>query len=156
MKIIFAADHAGYELKSELVVFVRDELGLEVEDVGADILDPDDDYPIFVSQAARQVSNDPENTKAIILGGSGQGEAMLANRYPHVRAAVFYGGPHDIIRLSREHNDANVLSLGARFIESEGTKKMVRLWLETAASSEIRHKRRIHMMEDMGRRAEEK
>lgn len=156
MKIVFAADHAGYELKNELVIFVRDELGLEAEDVGADVLDPDDDYPIFISRAVEQVSSDPESVRAIILGGTGQGEAMLANRYPQVRAAVFYGGSHNIIRLSREHNDANVLSLGARFIESEEAKKMVQLWLETATSTKVRYKRRIHMMEDVGRRAEKK
>lgn len=156
MKIVFAADHAGLTLKNELVTFVRDELGYDIEDLGADTLDSDDDYPIFISKAAERVSRDPGSVKGIILGGSGQGEAMLANRYSGVRAAVFYGGSHDIIRLSREHNDANILSLGARFIEPDEAKRMVQLWLETAPSTKVRYTRRIHMMEDMGKRSGEK
>lgn len=103
----------------------------------------DDDYPDFISKAAEKVSANPDNSKGIILGGSGQGEAMVANRYPNVRAVVYYGFNEEIIKLSREHNDANILSLGASFLDDETAKKAIKLWLETSFSGEERHKRRI-------------
>lgn len=149
MTIYFAADHAGFEMKNMLIAFVRDELGMSVEDCGADQLVEDDDYPDFVQVAAEKVSGQQEH-RAIILGGSGQGEAMAANRYPGVRAAVFYGGPDDIVQLSRTHNDANILSLGARFLDDEGAKRVVRLWLETPFSAEARHVRRINKIDQIG------
>ncbi len=142
MKIFFASDHAGFEMKNALMEFVK-ELGFEAEDCGAYELNEDDDYPEFVKKAAQKISEDPENSKAVILGGSGQGEAMVANRFPNVRAAIFYGGNKDIIKLSREHNDANVLSLGSRFLSLDEAKEAVKLWLETGFSDEERHKRRI-------------
>ena len=89
MKIVFAADHAGFELKNILTAFVRDELHYEIEDMGAHTLDPVDDYTDFIGVAVKKVAADPLHTKAIILGGSGQGEAMQANRLKGVRAAVF-------------------------------------------------------------------
>jgi len=164
MLIYFATDHAGFELKGKLIPFVK-ELGFEVEDCGAYELNENDDYPEFVKKAAQKVSEDPENSKAIILGGSGQGEAIVANRFRNIRAAVYYGsnsatsfaqgyggskkatldkGNLEIIKLSREHNDANVLSLGARFLSEEEAKEAVKLWLETSFSGEERHKRRIN------------
>lgn len=142
MKIFFAADHAGFEMKNELISYAK-ELGYEVEDCGAYELNPDDDYPEFIKKAAKAVSEDSENSKAIILGGSGQGEDMVANKFPNVRSAEYYGGNLEIIKLSREHNDANVLSLGARFISLDEAKEAVKLWLETKFSGEERHKRRI-------------
>lgn len=142
MKIHFATDHAGFTLKNELLSFVRDELKLEVEDHGATELDETDDYPDFVSAAASAVSAN-SNDKAIILGGSGEGEAIVANRQQGVRAVVYYGGNLEIIKLSREHNDANVLSLGARFLNLEDAKEAVRLWLQTNFTYEERHVRRI-------------
>lgn len=142
-KIVFASDHAGYALKETLVPFVR-ELGYDVEDVGAHAHEEGDDYPDYVSKAARAVSADPSSTKAVVLGGSGEGEAIVANRFKNVRAAVYYGGgAEDIISLSRQHNDANVLSLGARFIDEEMAKSAVKLWLETPFSEDERHIRRI-------------
>ncbi len=143
MKIYFATDHAGFELKEQLILFVRDELGYEVEDLGAHTYDAHDDYPEIIARAARVVSERAETTRAIILGGSGQGEAMVANRFPHVRAAIVYDANTDIVRLSREHNDANVLSLGARFLSTEEAKEVVALWLEMPFSNGERHKRRI-------------
>ncbi len=143
MKIIFATDHAGFELKEKLIAFVRDELGYDVEDCGAYSFDEQDDYPAFVQKATRLVGASPDEARGIILGGSGQGEAMVANRFVGVRAAVYYGGNTDIISLSREHNDANVLSLGARFISDDEAKAAVRLWLSTPFSNEVRHARRI-------------
>lgn len=129
--IYFATDHAGFNLKNELIDFVRDELFYEVVDCGAHAFNKDDDFTTYIKKAAEQVSVDPVQSRAIILGGSGQGEAMLANRYTDVRAIVYYGGNEEILRLSRTHNDANILSLGARFIEPDEAKQAVRLWLET-------------------------
>ena len=142
MKIYFASDHAGFELKEKLVAYTK-ELGFEVMDLGSFVNDEADDYPDFISLVAQEVSNDPVNTKGIVLGGSGQGEAMVANRFPKVRAAVFYGGDMSIAQLSREHNDANILSLGARFISEEVAKNAVQTWLATPFSEEERHVRRI-------------
>jgi ribose 5-phosphate isomerase B len=159
MKIYFASDHAGFEMKNELLKFVK-ELGYEAEDCGAHTFDPNDDYPEFIKMAAQAVSEDPENRKAIILGGSGQGEAIVANRFPNVRAVVYYGirydsnqwfvfikNPFQILKLSREHNDANVLSLAARFISKKEAEKAVQIWLETPFSGDERHRKRINQID---------
>ncbi len=148
MKIYFATDHAGFQLKQELVRFVRDELHYEAEDLGAHKEEKGDDYVDFIPLAAAQVSKDPEHARAIILGKSGEGEAIVANRFPNVRATVYYGGSLEIPRLSREHNDANVLSLGAGFVPAEEARKVVKLWLSTPFSQEDRHKRRIRKIEN--------
>lgn len=148
MKIYFASDHAGFEMKGKLLEFVK-ELGYEVEDCGAYELNPEDDYPVFIKRAAERVSIDPLNSKAIILGGSGQGEDMVAEKYPDVRSAEYYGGNLEIIKLSREHNDANILSLGARFLSLEEAKEAVKLWLATPFSNEERHKRRIDQIDTL-------
>lgn len=162
MKIYLAADHAGFELKEALVPFLRDELHFEVEDCGARELDPHDDYPDIIGCAAGHVSEDVGagvESRAIILGKSGQGEAMVANRFPGVRAAVYYGPPShkasdgrvalDVIRLSREHNDSNVLSLGAGFLSIEEAKEAVRIWSETEFSGEERHRFRNEKIDEI-------
>lgn len=149
MKVVFATDHAGFELKEILVPYVQSELGYPVEDLGAHVHDPEDDYPDYIARAALKVSGQPGNIRGIILGGSGQGEAIVANRFKGVRAAVYYGGPEEIVTLSREHNDANMLSLGARFMDPEAAKKAVQNWLGTAFSKDDRHVRRIKKMEDL-------
>ena len=153
MKVVFASDHAGYSLKESLKSFVES-LGHEVVDVGAHEYDPEDDYPAYCAEAARVVAQEPETTRAILLGGSGQGEAMVANRFRGVRAVVYNGESRgalynelDEIALSREHNDANVLSLGARFMVIEEAKEAVQRWLETPFSGEERHRRRIANIE---------
>ncbi len=148
MKLVFAADHAGFELKEKLMSFVRD-LGYETEDMGAGEYNNDDDYPVFISRAARAVAADPENTRGVVLGGSGQGEAMVANRFFGVRAAVYYGGERLIIPLSREHNNANILALGARFVSEEEAKEALRHWLETPFPGEERHVRRIKKIDNL-------
>ncbi|HUD03946.1 MAG TPA: RpiB/LacA/LacB family sugar-phosphate isomerase, partial [Candidatus Paceibacterota bacterium] len=119
-------------------------LGYDVRDCGAKEYNPEDDYPDFIIPVAKEVSHDPSHLLGIVIGGSGQGEAMCANKVYGIRAAVYYGGNTDIIRLSREHNDANVLSLGARFINPEDAKAVTKLWLDTKFSGAERHKRRIH------------
>jgi ribose 5-phosphate isomerase B len=146
MKIHIGADHAGYNLKERLKGFLA-EAGYEVVDHGAYDLNPMDDYPDFIEPVARIISENPEE-RGIILGGSGQGEAMDANRFPHVRAIEYYGGNSEIILLGREHNDANILSLGARFISDAEAEEAVTLFLGTAFSGKEHYVRRIEKMED--------
>ena len=128
MKIYIGADHAGFEMKEMLKKYLVG-LKYEVEDKGAFKYQPEDDYPDFILPVARAVAADPES-RGIVIGGSGEGEAMCANRVKGARAAVFYGGNFEIIELSRKHNNANILSLGARFIDDEIAKKAVELWLK--------------------------
>ena len=145
MKIHLATDHAGLELKEKVKLHLSD-LNYEVIDHGAYEYDALDDYPDFIFPCANAVSNDPES-KGIILGGSGQGEAMAANRVKGVRAAVFYNGPDEIIKLSRQHNNANILSLGARFMSEEEMYKIIDVWLSTDFESG-RHQRRIEKLDE--------
>lgn len=139
--IYLATDHAGFQLKEKIKEFLK-KAGYEVEDFGANTFDPEDDYPDFIAKAAQAVSKDPRN-KAIILGGSGQGEAMVANKFPNIRAAVYYGRLEQMPVLTRQHNNANVLSLGARFLTEEKAIEAVKLFLQTPFSEEPRHVRRI-------------
>ena len=146
MKIVLATDHAGFELK-EFVKLELLEQGYEVEDFGAHEYDSLDDYPDFIGAAAQSVSTNPE-MKAIIFGGSGQGEAMAANRFNGVRAAVFYGGSLELIKLSRLHNNANVLSLGARFVEKSEIMDIIQIWLDTEFEGD-RHASRIEKLDKL-------
>lgn len=145
--IHIGADHAGFDMKEELKEYLQS-LGYEVVDHGAFEFDEDDDYPDFIQPVADAISRDTDKlSKGIVIGGSGQGEAIVANRFANVRAIVYYGGNDEIIPLSREHNDANILSLGARFISNEEAKEVVETWLETAFSGESRHVRRINKID---------
>ncbi|MDB5204390.1 MAG: ribose-5-phosphate isomerase ribose 5-phosphate isomerase [Candidatus Taylorbacteria bacterium] len=148
-KIFFASDHAGFELKKVLVEYARS-LGFDAIDKGNTTFEALDDYPDFISLAAKEVSNDPYS-KGVVIGGSGQGEAIVANRFPNVRAALWYGGNAEIIKLSREHNDANVLSLGARFVNTEEAKEALKTWLDTPFSGDERHQRRIDKIENLNK-----
>ena len=148
MKILLASDHAGYELKNKIVQFLKDE-GFDVEDMGAHVYDKNDDYPRIMLPVAMRIMKDPENIKAIIFGKSGQGEAIIVNRFPGIRSAVYYSNNLEIIRLSREHNDANVLSIGAGFINEEEAKKAVKLWISTPFSGDPRHMRRKEMLDNI-------
>lgn len=141
MIVYLATDHAGFELKEKIKKFLS-EKGYEVKDFGALQYDENDDYPDFVKLAAEAVSKNPGD-RAIVFGGSGQGEAMVANRYKNVRAAVLYKFNKEIVKLSREHNNTNVLSIGARFLSARKAIKAVELWLATPFSGEERHLRRI-------------
>lgn len=145
--IYLATDHAGFELKEAIKKFLRKE-GYEVKDCGAQTLDPQDDYPDFISKAAEAVSKEPESY-GIILGGSGQGEAIVANKFPNVRASVYYGKLEEMPRLTREHNDSNILSLGARFLSVDETLAAVKLFLETPFSGDPRHIRRIEKIKKL-------
>jgi len=127
IRIVLATDHAGFELKESVKKYLLD-FNYDVKDFGAFEYEPTDDYPDFINPAAKFISEN-DNTIGIIFGGSGQGEAMAANRFKGVRAAVFYGGPDQIIELSRLHNNANVLSFGSRFIEPENAIDLIKKWL---------------------------
>lgn len=156
MKVLIGTDHAGFELKEEIVPFLK-KLGYEVEDKGALKFEEGDDYPDYIIPVAKEVSQNPKDVKGIIIGGSGQGEAICANRFPNVRAVVFNGQyrpadgrlvPYEIM-ITRQHNDANILSLGARFLTLEEAKESVKLWLETPFSEDARHIRRLKKIDDI-------
>ena len=155
-RIFVGADHAGFGLKEKLIPYLL-ELGYEVKDCGAYEYNEEDDFPDFIIPVAREVSQHSNDTKGIILGGSGQGEAMAANKFNNVRAAVFYGERHylaseteeeneSIISITRADNDSNVLALGARFITEEEMREAVREWLETPFKNSDKYVRRNNKM----------
>lgn len=156
MRIYIASDHAGFDLKKILVDYLKSE-GKEVEDCGAYSLDPDDDYPDLIIPCAQKVAADPDSL-GIIIGGSGQGEAFAANKVKGIRAVVYYGpvvssdavdvtgrtsdDPLEMLRLTREHNDANILSLSKRFLTIDQAKEAVDRWLSAEFDKTSRHQRR--------------
>ena len=144
MKIHLATDHAGLELKNIIKEHLENQ-GHDVIDHGAHEYDSLDDYPDFIFPCAKAVAADPKS-RGIILGGSGQGEAMTANRVKGVRAAVFYNGPEEIVKLSREHNNANILSLGARFMNQAEIYDVIEMWLAEPFEGG-RHQRRIEKLD---------
>ena len=144
MKIHLATDHAGLKLKNTIKTYLQKKY--VIIDHGAYEYDALDDYPDFIFPCALAVSRDT-SSRGIILGGSGQGEAMAANRIKGVRAAVFYNGPIEIIKLSREHNNANILSLGARFMTIDEIIKVIKLWLSEPFAG-VRHTRRIKKLDN--------
>ena len=141
--IVLATDHAGFELKEHVKKFLL-EKGFEIKDFGALEYDALDDYPDFIIPASKFVSKN--KLIGIIFGGSGQGEAIAANRIRGIRAVVFYNGPDDIIELSRKHNDANILSIGARFVDNHRAEEIINLWLSTTFE-EGRHQKRISKLD---------
>ncbi|MGE3278651.1 MAG: RpiB/LacA/LacB family sugar-phosphate isomerase [Candidatus Altimarinota bacterium] len=145
MKVVLATDHAGYAHKEELKRHLL-ENGFDVEDFGTHS-EESCDYPDFIFPAVRAVAADPQHTRGIIFGGSGQGEAMTANRVRGVRATTYYHHDLEIIELSRTHNDANVLSIGARFISLEQMKEAVEKWLSLTDPLDERHMRRIRKID---------
>ena len=144
VKIYIGADHAGFKLKEELKKFLEN-LGYNVKDMGAYKYNKEDDYPDFIIPVAKAVAKNSDS-RGIVIGGSGQGEAMAANRIRGVRAALIYDKYS--VKMSREHNDANIISWGARTLSSRKAKKLVKLWLETSFSNGERHIRRIKKIED--------
>lgn len=146
MKCFIASDHAGFELKRQLIPYLE-ENGIEVIDKGPFNYVAGDDYPDWIALAAAEVSEQPQNTWAIVIGLSGQGEAIAANKFKNVRAGVYYGGPEEILKLLREHNDCNVLSLGAKFLTLEEAQKAVDIWIESQFSNDERHIRRLKKIE---------
>jgi ribose 5-phosphate isomerase B len=141
--IVLATDHAGFELKEHVKRFLIKK-GYSIKDFGALEYDGLDDYPDFILPAAKYISE--HKLIGIIFGGSGQGEAMAANRINGIRAAVFYNGPDEIVELSRLHNNANILSIGARFVSNQEVEKIIELWLSTDFE-EGRHEKRINKLD---------
>ena len=159
MKIYLGSDHVGYKFKEELKTYLSEVfVDYEIVDKGAFVWNQDDDYPDFITPVAEAVTEE-EGSFGIIIGGSGQGEAMCANRIKGARAFVFYGeeiaegevevngrrstDSFEIVKLARMHNNANILSLGARFVSLDEAKFAIELFLSTPFSEDERHIRRI-------------
>lgn len=150
MKIYVATDHAGFLLKEEVKKYLE-EKGREVYDCGALTLEVGDDYPEYMAKAAESIQKDSmhDPSYAIIFGGSGQGEAIVANRFRHVRAIVYAGGNLELVKLGREHNDANILSIGARFVTTQEALQAIELFLSTEFAHIERHVDRIIQIEEL-------
>lgn len=142
MRVYLGSDHAGFELKAVLADWLR-LAGHEVVDCGPASYLADDDYPPYVMRAATAVAGDP-GSLGIVIGGSGNGEQIAANKVRGIRAALAWS--EDTARLARLHNDANVLSLGARMHPVEDAIGFTRVFCETPFSGEARHARRIHQI----------
>lgn len=145
-KIYIGSDHAGYELKEKLKVYMQS-LNIEIVDKGAFSLNNEDDYPDFIIPVAEAVAKDSESL-GIILGGSGEGEQISANKVDGIRAIEFYGGNLEIVKLGKEHNNANILSLGARFITEDEAKNAILLFMNTPFTNDERHVRRINKINE--------
>lgn len=163
MKIALTTDHAGFELLKQLKTYLES-IGHECVDFGPTSFIADDDYPGLIKPAALAVASG-ECEMGIIMGGSGEGEAMAANRIKGVRCTVYYGpatpiAPIDaegtpaedsfeILRLSRQHNNANILSLGARFLNQQDIEQAVSLWLSVPFGGITRHLRRTEQLDQL-------
>lgn len=163
MRIALAADHTGFEDLAQIKALLG-QLGHTCVDYGPTELDPADDYPDFVFKAAQAVASG-ECQRGIIIGGSGQGEAMAANRVKGVRCAVLYGlnrpikpidaegdvsdNLYEIVVLSRQHNDSNMLSLAARFLNLGEMERAIDVWLDTEFSNAEHHSRRNQKLDQL-------
>ena len=135
--IYIGSDHAGFDLKKKIV----EHLGNKVLDMGPHELNTEDDYPDYIKPVVQKVVED--GSVGIIIGGSGQGEAIVANRFKEARAIVYNCNNLDLIKLGREHNNANILSIGARFVSDEDAIKAVDMFLDLKFPEDERHVRRI-------------
>jgi ribose 5-phosphate isomerase B len=142
MRVYLGSDHAGYELKQHLIGWLAEQ-GHEPVDCGPKEYDGQDDYPPFVMDAAARTAADA-GSLGVVIGGSGNGEAIAANKVPGVRAALAWND--ETARLGREHNDANVISVGARMHPIDEATRFVGIFVDTAFSGEERHVRRIAML----------
>jgi ribose 5-phosphate isomerase B len=164
MKVYLATDHTGLELKDKVYKMLL-ETGYDVEDCGTYTYNKDDDYPDFIAKAAAAVAKDPMVNRGVIFGGSGQGEAMVANKFRGIRCALFYTpalpqqtvdiegdksvDPFEMLKLTREHNGANMLSIASRFLTEEEVMKAIKLWLDTTDPTVERHLRRIEKIKQI-------
>lgn len=142
MRIHIGGDHAAYDLHQSLLTHLR-EAGHEVVDHGPHGYDAQDDYPVYVLRAAEAVAAD-EGSLGVVLGGSGNGEQIAANKVTGIRAALAYSA--ELASLAREHNDAQVVSIGARFTTDEVAKQIVDTFVATPFTEEPRHARRLGMV----------
>lgn len=143
MKVVIGADHRGFELKEDLVTWLT-ESGYEVVDVGANVLNPEDDYFDFAQELAKQLK---ETDRGILFCGSGHGMDIVANRFEYIRGIL--GFRKEVVIQGREHEDANVLILPADWVSYEEVVEMVDLFLATDFSGEERHVRRLHKLESI-------
>ena len=146
MNVYIASDHAGFELKESLVKYLHDNK-INVVDFSNSKLDILDDYPDFVKSVGEKVSKE-SGSFGIVLGGSGQGEAVVVNRISGIRAIVINNENLELVETGRVHNNANIISLGARFISDEFAKKAVDIFLNTDFTEEERHLRRINKIDE--------
>ena len=142
VRVYLGSDHAGFELKAAIVAWLR-EAGHEAVDCGPASYDPADDYPVYVLRAAQGTIDDP-GSLGIVIGGSGNGEQIAANKVPGIRAALAW--TVQTAQLARQHNDANVLSLGARGYSLQDAVSFAKVFIETPFSGDSRHARRIAMI----------
>jgi len=144
VRVYLGSDHAGYELKSALIEWLG-AVGHQAVDCGPATYNAQDDYPVYVMRAASSVAADPDSL-GIVIGGSGNGEQIAANKIRGIRAALAW--TQETARLARLHNDANILSLGARMYPVQDAIGFAQVFLETAFSGEPRHARRLQMIAD--------
>ena len=145
-QIYFSGDHAGFYLKENLMDFLRKK-GFEIRDFGPYAYDKNDDYPDFVISMAKTVKKD--KVFGLVIAGSGEGEAIAINKLKGIRAPVYHGKNLKIIKTTREHNDANILCIGARFVSEKESKKAVEIFLKTKFAKG-RHERRLKKFEGLG------
>ncbi len=148
-KVYLAGDHAGFKLKEKIKPWLEKQR-YKVIDFGPFSFDSKDDYPDFVIPMAKKVARD-NKSRGVIIAGSGQGEVIAANRIKGTRAALFYGGNTNILKLSRAHNDSNILSLGSRFLNEKQVKTAIGIWLKAPFSKAVRHKRRLRKIDSFKR-----
>jgi ribose 5-phosphate isomerase B len=148
MKIFIGTDHAGFTLKEKLVSSLKAQ-GHDVVDKGAFEYDENDDFPDFTIPVAEEVSKNPNGAKGIILGATGEAEAIVANKFPHTRAVVYYGNTQsvvddeaDVLVRSRAHHDTNILILGVRYLTEDSMLNAINSWLNTPFSGEEKYVRR--------------
>jgi ribose 5-phosphate isomerase B len=142
VRVYLGSDHAGFELKARLIEWLTS-AGHEPVDCGPKAFDPEDDYPVYVLRAARGAAGDP-GSLGIVIGGSGNGEAIAANKVAGIRAAIAW--TTETAQLARRHNNANVLSLGARMYSIEDATEFTKVFVQTPFSEEPRHARRLEMI----------
>ena len=145
-KLYVSGDHAGFELKEKLKDFLERK-GFEINDFGPHQYNKDDDYPDFVIPMARAVVKN--KIRGLIIAGSGQGENIATNKIKGIRTALYHGGSAKIVQTARKHDDANVLSLGSRFVTESEAKKAINVFLKTKFEKG-RHKRRVGKVSKLG------
>ncbi|MGC9610618.1 MAG: RpiB/LacA/LacB family sugar-phosphate isomerase [Minisyncoccia bacterium] len=140
MLIYIGADHRGFKLKETLKNFLKLR-GYQVVDLGNTVYDEGDDNPIFAAKVAEQVNVDSETSRGILICGSGVGVSIVANKFPHIRAAL--ASSPDQAYDSRKEDDSNILALGANYLDDETAERITLTWLETPFSGEERYRRRL-------------
>lgn len=145
MKIYLGTDHAGFEFKENIKKYLIQER-YEVVDCGAYSFDKNDDYPDFISKVGENIEKDP-SSRGIVLGKSGAGECIVANKFKNVRSFLALNETN--VRLAREHNDANVISIGSEIVSLDKSKDLIKIFLETPFSEDERHIRRINKIKEI-------